>query len=151
MNNDKLVVCPRCEGNACYGNEVTEEITTWHCFGCGFCTNSLMKEGEEFFDKQRTVLRELYKYLLFVDGNGLTWNPTDKGYLMVWDVINEGWRMVNFQTIQKIRFGRQDYHFTNFNHFLNFMLVMGKLQKIEKIEDTNLSSQEFQTYFSVTD
>ena len=65
------------------------------------------------------------------NGNGLTWNPTDKGYLQVWDVINEGWRMVNFQTIQKIRFGRQDYNFTNFNHFLNFMLVMGKLQKVE--------------------
>ena len=71
MNNDKLVVCPRCEGNACYGNKVTEEITTWHCFGCGFCTNSLMKEGEEFFDKQSTVLPELYKDLLFVDENGL--------------------------------------------------------------------------------
>jgi len=65
------------------------------------------------------------------NGNGLTWNPTDKGYLQVWDVINEGWRMVNFQTIQKIRFGRQDYNFQNFNHFLNFMLVMGKLQKVE--------------------
>ena len=65
------------------------------------------------------------------NGNGLTWNPTDKGYLQVWDVINEGWRMVNFQTIQKIRFGRQDYHFNNFNHFLNFMIVMGKLQMVE--------------------
>ena len=65
------------------------------------------------------------------NGMGLTWNPTDKGYLVVWDVISEGWRMVNFQTITKIRFGRKDYHFTNFNHFLNFMLVMGKLQKVE--------------------
>ena len=65
------------------------------------------------------------------NGNGLNWNPTDKGYLMVWDVINEGWRMVNFQTITKIRFGRKDYDFDNFNHFLNFMLIMGKLQKVE--------------------
>ena len=68
------------------------------------------------------------------NGNGLTWNPTDKGYLQVWDVINEGWRMVNFQTITKIRFGRKDYHFQNFNHFLNFMIVIGNLQKIEILE-----------------
>ena len=74
------------------------------------------------------------------NGNGLTWNPTDKGYLQVWDVINEGWRMVNFQTITKIRFGRRDYNFTNFNHFLNFMLVMGKLQKIEIEEKGKLVS-----------
>ena len=75
MDKDKLVVCPRCEGDACYGNKVTEELTTWHCFGCGFCTNSIMKEGEEFFKNQLTVLPELYKDLLFVDTNGLTWMP----------------------------------------------------------------------------
>ena len=96
MNNDKLVVCPRCEGNACYGNEVTEEITTWHCFGCGFCTNSLMKEGDEFFDKQKTVLPELYKDLLFVDENGLTWMPSSinkpmKGMVFIDGTTKDNW------------------------------------------------------------
>ena len=65
------------------------------------------------------------------NGGSLTWNPTDKGYLQVWDVTKRGWRVVNFQTITKIRFGRRDYQFNNFNHFLNFMLVIGKLQKVE--------------------
>ena len=65
MNNDNLTVCPHCGGNACYENKITEEITTKHCFGCGFCTNSLMKNGEEFFEQQKTVLPELYKDLLF--------------------------------------------------------------------------------------
>ena len=52
MKNDNLTICPHCGGDACYENKVTDEITTWHCFGCGFCSNTLMKEGEEFFDEQ---------------------------------------------------------------------------------------------------
>ena len=68
------------------------------------------------------------------NGMGLTWNPTERGFLVVWDVNSEGWRMVNFHTIQKITFGKKDYHFQNFNHFLNFMILQGNLQRI-KLEE----------------
>ena len=96
MNNDNLTVCPHCGGNACYENKITEEITTKHCFGCGFCTNSLMKNGEEFFEQQKTVLPELYKDLLFEDEEGLTWMPASinkpmKGMVFIDGTTKDNW------------------------------------------------------------
>ena len=76
MDKDNLIICLRCEGDACYENQVNEEITTYHCFGCGFMSNTLMKEGEEFLEQQIKVLPELYKDLLFSDINELKWIPS---------------------------------------------------------------------------
>jgi hypothetical protein len=73
---DNLMTCPHCGSDACYVNENSPEIKTYSCFGCGFTTNSLMKEGEEFFNKQLEVLPELYKDMIFTDNNGLKWMPT---------------------------------------------------------------------------
>jgi len=70
------MTCPHCGSDACYVNENSPEIKTYSCFGCGFTTNSLMKEGEEFFNKQLEVLPELYKDMIFTDNNGLKWMPT---------------------------------------------------------------------------
>lgn len=43
---------------------------------CGFWTNSLMKEGEEFYEQQLETLPELYKDLAWKDSEtGLTWIP----------------------------------------------------------------------------
>jgi hypothetical protein len=43
---------------------------------CGFWTNSLMKEGEEFFEAQIETLPELYKDLAWKDPNtDLIWIP----------------------------------------------------------------------------
>ena len=46
---DNLTICKRCGSDACYTQEVTPEITNHFCYGCGFQTNTLMKEGEEIF------------------------------------------------------------------------------------------------------
>ena len=73
---DNLVICPRCGSDACYIEEVTKEITTHFCYGCGFQSNSLMKEGEDFYNQQITVLPELYKDLFFTDEEGKVWMPT---------------------------------------------------------------------------
>jgi hypothetical protein len=56
--------------------EVTNEIKTHFCYGCGFQTNSLMKEGEDFLNQQILVLPELYKDLFFTDEDGKVWMPT---------------------------------------------------------------------------
>jgi hypothetical protein len=56
--------------------ENSPTIKTYSCFGCGYTTNSLMKEGEEFYKQQLEVLPELYKDVMFKDENGLTWMPT---------------------------------------------------------------------------
>jgi hypothetical protein len=73
---DNLTICPHCGSDACYVVENSPTIKTYSCFGCGFTTNSLMKDGEEFFEQQLEVLPELYKDVIHTDENGLKWMPT---------------------------------------------------------------------------
>jgi hypothetical protein len=72
---DNLIICPRCGSDACYVDEVNQDIKTHFCYGCGFQTNSLMKEGETFYENQVLVLPELYKDLMFKDGEKV-WFPS---------------------------------------------------------------------------
>jgi len=72
---DNLITCPRCGSDACYVDEVNQDIKTYFCYGCGFQTNSLMKEGETFYENQITVLPELYKDLMFKDEEKV-WMPS---------------------------------------------------------------------------
>ena len=81
---DNLTICKRCGSDACYTQEVTPEIINQFCYGCGFQTNTLMKEGEEFFEQQKELLPELYKDLIYKDEEGQMWMPSminvpDKG------------------------------------------------------------------------
>jgi len=73
---DNLIICDRCGSDACYVDEVNHEIKTHFCYGCGFQTNSLMKEGEEFYEKQLEVLPELYKDMMYKDEEGKIWMPS---------------------------------------------------------------------------
>ena len=73
---DNLIICSHCNSDACYTIENSPTIKTYSCFGCGYTTNSLMKEGEEFYKQQLEVLPELYKDVMFKDEDGLIWMPT---------------------------------------------------------------------------
>ena len=73
---DNLIICKHCGSDACYALENNSVIKTYSCFGCGFTTNSLMKEGEEFYSKQLETLPDLYKDVIFKDEDGLMWMPT---------------------------------------------------------------------------
>lgn len=73
---DKLVICKRCSSDACYAQEVNELITNYQCMGCGFISNSLMKEGTDFMTEQEAVLPELYKDLFFTDEDENIWIPS---------------------------------------------------------------------------
>ena len=73
---DNLVICNHCGSDACYVDEVNQDIKTYFCYGCGFQTNSLMKEGETFYEEQISILPELYKDLLYKDENENVWMPT---------------------------------------------------------------------------
>jgi len=73
---DNLITCARCSSDACYVDEVNQDIKTYFCYGCGFQTNSLMKEGEDFYNSQVEILPELYKDLFYKDENGKTWMPS---------------------------------------------------------------------------
>ena len=73
---DNLINCSRCGSDACYVEEVNQDIKTYFCYGCGFQTNSLMKEGETFYEEQINILPELYKDLISKDENGVMWMPS---------------------------------------------------------------------------
>lgn len=73
---DNLIKCNKCGGDCCYEYEAAEGIKTYQCMGCGFISNSLMKEGEEFYTQQLEALPELYKDLIYTDKNGLKWFPS---------------------------------------------------------------------------
>jgi len=73
---DNLIICARCGSDACYVDEVNQDIKTYFCYGCGFQTNSLMKDGDVFYERQLEVLPELYKDLLNKDDDGHIWMPS---------------------------------------------------------------------------
>lgn len=70
---DNLIKCSRCDSDACYVEEVNQDIKTYFCYGCGFQTNSLMKKEELFFKEQSKILPELYKDLFYTDKEEKIW------------------------------------------------------------------------------
>ena len=81
---DNLTICNRCGSDACYVQEVNEQVKLHFCYGCGFQANTAMTRGSEFLQQQMEVLPELYKELMGEDENGTIWMPSvvnipDKG------------------------------------------------------------------------
>ena len=76
MNADKLEICPCGKSDACYVTEVNQDINNYFCYGCGFQSNSLMREGEEIMEDQLSMLPELYKDLRYEDKTGQVWFPS---------------------------------------------------------------------------
>ena len=73
---DNLVICDRCGSDACYVQEVNDEIKNYQCYGCGFITNTLLKKGTRFFDEQIELLPNLYKELMGEAEDGKIWMPS---------------------------------------------------------------------------
>ena len=73
---EKLVECKRCSSNACYEQQVNEEVTTWLCMGCGFTTSTLMTEGSTIVQQAIETSPELYKDLMSTDSDGRVWMPS---------------------------------------------------------------------------
>ena len=69
MQYEEIIDCPKSGGDLCYRTQVSPEVSTYLSLSCGFWTNSLMKEGEEFYNHQMSTLPELY-----ID---LAWNDRD--------------------------------------------------------------------------
>jgi hypothetical protein len=102
MQHEEIINCPKSGGDLCYKTQVTPDIYNFMSLSCGFWTNSLMKEGEEFYEAQMETLPELYKDLAWVDEKtGLTWIPNtinQPGLGMVFangtDIKDWGWAAV---------------------------------------------------------
>jgi hypothetical protein len=81
---DNLTTCNRCGSDACYVQEVNENVKLHFCYGCGFQANTAMTRDSEFLQQQMETLPELYKELMGEDENGTIWMPSvvnlpDKG------------------------------------------------------------------------
>jgi hypothetical protein len=72
---DNLIICDRCGSDACYVQEVTNEIKSYSCFGCGFITNTVMTKDSEFLEEQLATLPDLHKELMGEDEHGKVWMP----------------------------------------------------------------------------
>ena len=76
MKYDEIVDCPKSGGDLCYRIEINKEITNYMSLSCGFWTNTLMKEGSEFYNEQIEFLPEIYKDLAWKDPKtDLIWLP----------------------------------------------------------------------------
>jgi hypothetical protein len=81
------------------------EYTVHMCYGCGFTTNTLMKSESEFLEEQLEVLPELYKDLIYVDGEGKNWMPStinipDKGMVFINGKSAENWKWMAVKAIE---------------------------------------------------
>ena len=74
-NLDKLEICPKCGSDACYVTPLNKTHNRYTCFGCGFYTTDLMKEGEFDFEQYEETLPELFKDMKYTDNEKRVWYP----------------------------------------------------------------------------
>jgi hypothetical protein len=94
---DNLTTCNRCGSDACYVQEVNEQVKLYFCYGCGFQANTAMTRNSEFLQQQMEVLPELYKELMGEDENGTIWMPSvvnipDKGMVFADGPNGQQWQ-----------------------------------------------------------
>lgn len=121
---DNLTVCERCDGDACYVQEINSTITNYMCYSCGFITNTLMTSGSVFLQAQSEILPELYKDLFYTDAKGKVWMPNmvnqpSKGMIFANGTSKEDWKWtavkaVKIQEDQKKKYpipGKKDQYY----------------------------------------
>jgi|TARA_R110000796_G_scaffold35086_1_gene90387 hypothetical protein len=73
---DEIIDCPKSGGEICYRVQITNEVSNYMSLSCGFISNSLMKEGEEYYEQSMESMPELYKDLAWTDPKtGMIWIP----------------------------------------------------------------------------
>ena len=105
MLKDNLTICSHCGSDACYEHSNGPEYSICICYGCGFTTNTLMKADSEFLEEQIEILPELYKDLIYVDGEGKHWMPStinihDKGMVFINGKTIENWKWAAVKAIE---------------------------------------------------
>jgi len=100
-----MINCPHCGGNACYEQQVSEEVSTHFCFGCGFTTSTVMYVGSKPVLDALETSPELYKDLMFTDKNNLVWFPAtvtlpEKGMVFLDGTSKENWKWSAVQAVE---------------------------------------------------
>jgi len=107
MISEEIVDCPRTGGDLCYKTQLNPELSTYLSISCGFWTNTLMKEGEEFYEQQMQDLPELYKDLAWTDPEtNLVWIPNtinnqEQGMVFAYGPNKDSWGWGAAKAIQE--------------------------------------------------
>jgi len=134
---DNLTICNHCGSDACYVVENSPTVKTYSCFGCGFTTNSLMKEGEEFYTQQIEVLPELYKDVMFKDKEGMNWMPTtinipDQGMVFYNGTTKENAKWAAVKAVKVLEEEKEKYPKKNKpGEFYEYRMDMSTIQSFE--------------------
>jgi serine/threonine protein kinase len=72
---DKLITCPTCGSDFCYEVE-QEQKKLWHCFGCGFASNSNQHIETVDLEKTEAVIPELYRAIKKLDKTPISSHST---------------------------------------------------------------------------
>jgi hypothetical protein len=101
---DNLTTCGRCNSDACYVQEVNQDVKLHFCYGCGFQANTVMTRDSDFFQQQMETLPELYKELMGEDDNGVIWMPSivnlpDKGMVFADGPNGQQWQWASVKSI----------------------------------------------------
>ena len=102
---EKMIDCPHCGGNACYEQQVSEEVSTQFCFGCGFTTSTVMTVGSKPVLDALETSPELYKDLMFTDKDNKVWFPAtvtlpEKGMVFLDGTSKENWKWSAVQAVE---------------------------------------------------
>ena len=107
MISEEIIQCAKSGGDLCYKTQLNPEITTYLSISCGFWTNTLMKEGEEFYEQQMQDLPELYKDLAWTDPEtNLVWIPNtinnqEQGMVFAYGPNKDSWGWGAAKAIQE--------------------------------------------------
>lgn len=107
MQYEEIINCPKSGGDLCHRTQVNPELSTYLSLSCGFWTNSLMKEGEEFYEQQMQDLPELYKDLAWEDPEtNLIWLPNtinnpEQGMVFAYGPNKDSWGWGAAKSIQE--------------------------------------------------
>jgi hypothetical protein len=138
--NDKLEICPHCGSDACYETEVVEGFTTYQCYGCGFTTTTMMKEGTQFYEEQINILPELHKGLSFTDSEDKVWIPTtvnlpSKGMVFAEGISTNNWKWSAVKAIPVTEEEKEKYPISGKKEeFYEWRMDMTTLQRFEQVD-----------------
>jgi hypothetical protein len=139
MTNEQMITCPKSGGDACMVIETSPGIKTYFSFSSGFQTNSLMKEGEAFYEEQISVLPELYKDLIWKDPETeLMWLPSmvnepTKGMVFANGPSKEEWGWAAVKAVSVTEEEKEKYPIPGKKgQFYEFRMDMSTLKMFEE-------------------
>jgi hypothetical protein len=141
MTTDKIIECPitKQPGSICYVSEIAEGITMYNSLSTGFWTNSLLKEGEKFYEEQMEILPELYKEIAYVDENNLTWLPQNiniegKGMIFAYGNSKDNWHWAVVKQVPVLEEEKEKFKLPGGKNYSKYKTDMNSMKLFEPLD-----------------